>query len=61
MVMKDKREFYSQPAKKRYQKPEIRRIHLRPEEAVLGTCKTAVSYGPGAAPCATLACSSIGS
>jgi len=30
--------------KKPYMKPEIKRVHLRPEEAVLGGCKTA----PGA-------------
>jgi hypothetical protein len=32
--------------KKPYQKPEVRRVPLRPEEAVLGGCKTA-SGGAG--------------
>ena len=63
MVMKDKREFNSQPGKKPYQKPEIRKIELRPEEAVLGGCKDASTGGPGSplGNCTTLACSTIGS
>ena len=34
------------PAKKPYQKPTIRSVSLRPEEAVLGACKVASSAGP---------------
>jgi hypothetical protein len=33
--------------KKPYTKPEITLIDLRPEEAVLGNCKTSGSGGPG--------------
>ena len=34
--------------KKPYLKPEAQRFPLRPEEAVLGFCKTAVTSGPNA-------------
>ena len=30
-----------------YSKPELRRVELRPDEAVLGNCKTTGSAGPG--------------
>jgi hypothetical protein len=33
--------------KKPYTRPEITHIDLRPEEAVLGNCKTSGSSGPG--------------
>jgi hypothetical protein len=33
--------------KKPYTKPEVTLIDLRPEEAVLGNCKTGGSSGPG--------------
>lgn len=41
-----------QQARKPYEKPQIKRFPLRPEEAVLGNCKTvgAVS-GPGPSNC----------
>ena len=38
-------------SKKPYSKPEIRQVSLRPEEAVLGKCKTAGISGPGQAGC----------
>jgi hypothetical protein len=44
--------------KKPYVKPEVKQIPLRPEEAVLGFCKTASSPGPLTSPCT---CSSLGS
>jgi hypothetical protein len=49
------------PAKKRaYIKPEVRRVVLRPEEAVLAACKTNKISGPGQARChAPSACSSL--
>jgi hypothetical protein len=48
--------------KKPYEKPEIRQVELRPEEAVLGNCKTGVSAGPGSGTCNTPGpCSSLGS
>ena len=33
--------------KKTYMKPEAVRISLRPEEAVLGNCKSTAAAGPG--------------
>jgi hypothetical protein len=48
--------------KKPYVKPEIKKVELRPEEAVLGNCKTGVSAGPGSGTCNTpAACSALGS
>ena len=32
-----------------YSRPTVRRIHLRPEESVLGTCKSASVNGPNVA------------
>lgn len=50
------------PAKRPYGKPEIKRVSLTPEEAVLGACKAGNRLGPGQATCTTPApCSSIGS
>ena len=37
--------------KKPYDKPDIRQVSLRPEEAVLGSCKTSKVSGPGNAKC----------
>ena len=46
--------------KKPYVKPEVRRVMLRPEEAVLGACKTGKISGPGQGKCsAPSACSSL--
>ena len=48
--------------KKRYEKPEITQVSLRPEEAVLGACKAGKVSGPGQPRCAVPApCSSVGS
>lgn len=47
--------------KKEYQAPAITLISLRPEEAVLGNCKTASISGPVAPTCSQTSCSSIGS
>lgn len=47
-----------------YTKPELRRVDLRPEEAVLGNCKTSGHAGPGSgSSCAPVgaACSVQGS
>lgn len=44
--MKDKKGDLRQKSKKNYTKPELRKIPLRPEESVLGFCKTLGSYGP---------------
>ena len=44
-----------------YQPPEVVRVSLRPEEAVLGHCKTFTSTGPAAASCRTFFCKTFGS
>ena len=47
---------------KEYVKPQLRRVELRPEEAILGNCKTANSNGPGSlGNCGIISCSSQGS
>jgi hypothetical protein len=49
-------------AKKPYSKPDITQVSLRPEEAVLGSCKTAKISGPGQVRCSVpSACSSLAS
>jgi hypothetical protein len=51
-----------QTHKKPYVKPEVKRVMLRPEEAVLGACKNSKSAGPGQALCSVpSACSSLAS
>jgi hypothetical protein len=47
--------------KKQYHAPAITLISLRPEEAVLGNCKSASVSGPVAPTCSQTSCSSIGS
>ena len=48
--------------KKAYEKPVVRRFPLRPEEAVLGFCKSNASTGPSAFGCRGAdACSAAGS
>lgn len=51
----------AQQPKKTYAKPELRRILLRPEEAVLGACKSSGSAGPGMGSCMVTMCSTQGS
>jgi hypothetical protein len=50
-------------AGKPYAKPSMKRVHLKPEEAVLGACKSSAQYGPVTAGCgsAGVPCSAIGS
>ena len=53
-----------EPKKKEaYTKPEVKQILLKPEEAILGACKTAAIAGPAQARCnnSGLKCSTIGS
>jgi hypothetical protein len=50
-----------QQRKRPYQKPEVRQIPLKPEEAVLGACKSTNHAGPGRPLCSNLACHGIGS
>ncbi len=49
-------------SKKAYEAPKLTVISLRPEEAVLGHCKTASTGGPGSGgnPC-SLTCNAPGS
>jgi len=37
--------------KKRYEKPVVTRFPLRPEEAVLGFCKSNTAAGPSSSTC----------
>jgi hypothetical protein len=49
-------------AKKKYEKPEAKRFPLRPDEAVLGFCKTNAASGPSSSGCrGSSACSAPGS
>ena len=48
-------------SKKSYEPPKVMAINLRPEEAVLGNCKTSGSGGPVSGTCAALHCMTIGS
>ena len=48
--------------RKRYLKPEIKKVELTPEEAVLGACKNGGNSGPAQPTCNfPSACGSMGS
>ncbi len=48
--------------KKPYEKPRLTEVALRPEEAVLGNCKTAGISGPAQSDCTLFTgCASVGS
>lgn len=47
--------------KKSYERPQLATISLRPEEAVLGACKTATGTGLCGEPCASFICHNVGS
>jgi hypothetical protein len=48
--------------KKPYEKPTLSEVALRPDEAVLGNCKTVSISGPAMPDCSTFGgCSSQGS
>jgi hypothetical protein len=50
------------PPKKPYTKPTLSEVALRPEEAVLGNCKTNAISGPAMPDCTFFSgCSSLGS
>ena len=51
--MKDKTIQDTQQPRKPYRKPELKQVPLRPDEAVLGFCKTHTTRGPGIATCDT--------
>lgn len=62
MSEKDGLEAPPAPARRPYEPPAVERVALRPEEAVLGACKTGSSGGPRASRCRSVAtCSTIGS
>jgi hypothetical protein len=49
-------------SRKPYAKPEVQQVSLRPEEAVLGSCKTSKVSGPGQGLCSVpSSCSSLAS
>ncbi len=49
-------------SKKVYRKPQIQRVELRPEQAVLGACRNVGVSGPVQVDCLTpAACLTIGS
>ena len=48
----------TRPRKKAYTKPEVKQVALRPEEAVLGNCKSA-GAGPGGT-CNVSHCHAVG-
>lgn len=50
-----------QENKKKYEEPRVTVISLRPEEAVLGNCKSASSAGPVSSQCTSVSCNTIGS
>ncbi len=58
--MKEKQKTESN-AKLSYQPPQVVRVSLRPEEAVLGHCKITGVTGPFATSCATFVCRTPGS
>jgi hypothetical protein len=40
------------PVRRPYEKPTVHQVELRPDEAVLGVCKTSSSSGPVSDTCA---------
>jgi hypothetical protein len=48
-------------SKKIYEQPRLATISLRPEEAVLGACKTASGIDQCGNPCASFLCRNVGS
>ena len=49
--MNDAQQQGTQNGKRSYQKPALIQVPLRPEEAVLGNCKTHTSAGPSNTTC----------
>jgi len=48
-------------SKKPYEAPQLTRISLRPEEAVLGHCKTSTGRDQCGNPCISFLCQNVGS
>ena len=61
--MKDKSKEKSEEQRKPYLKPEVRKITLIAEEAILGFCKASGGTGPAASSCGygVIPCTTIGS
>jgi hypothetical protein len=59
--MKEKPAERSERRKKPYQKPEVKQVPLRPEEAVLGFCKGATTGAGSGGNCDALLCLTKGS
>jgi hypothetical protein len=59
----DRQETEADPARRPYEPPSVERVELRPDEAVLGSCKTgSAGGGPRAFRCRSAAtCSTLGS
>lgn len=56
------KQLKSEKTKKPYRKPEFIQVALRPEEAVLGFCKSTHAAGPGGASlCSPSLCHAQGS
>jgi hypothetical protein len=55
------REMNLSGGKKPYEPPQLMTISLRPEEAVLGHCKTSSSNDQCGNPCISFLCRSVGS
>ena len=49
--MDDKHPKKELRSKKPYAKPEVKKVRLKPEEAVLGGCKTGSTSGPAQGIC----------
>lgn len=54
-------ELTQSESKKAYEAPRLTTISLRPEEAVLGACKTATGRDGCGNPCMSFTCKGIGS
>ena len=61
--MKGKTANLEQKSKKTYAKPELKQVPLRPQESVLGFCKSETIYGPVISTCQSvgLVCHTLGS
>lgn len=57
----DKSSVNNSQFKKTYVKPQLRKVDLKPEEAVLGNCKSGATAGPSATCSTPTACSTLGS
>jgi hypothetical protein len=60
--MEERSDKVTVKTRKVYSKPEVMRVQLRPEEAVLAFCKSATTRGPNHGRCSSAGtCFSLGS